>query len=124
MSEQHDKVCFTTMEMGRLLPAPEALKFSVEYAGVTVFGNMRIISEEAEATKALQLMLDKYAPHVVAGRDYRPPVPDELRRTSVFRIEISTGSGKKKEVAPDFLANSLIVKPRCFAQTARVNLDQ
>ena len=69
---------------------------------MTVYGNMRIISEEAEATKALQLMLDKYAPHVVAGRDYRPPVPDELRRTSVFHIEISSWSGKKKEVAHDF----------------------
>ena len=30
------------MEMGRLPPAPEALEFGVEYAGVTVFGKMRI----------------------------------------------------------------------------------
>ena len=32
------RVCFTAYEMGRLLPADEALEFSVEYAGVVAFG--------------------------------------------------------------------------------------
>ncbi len=100
--EQHDKVCFSVMEMGRLLPAAEALEFSVEYAGVTVFGRMRIVTDEAEATRALQMLLDKYAPHLAAGRDYRPPTADEIGRTSVFRIAIEDWSGKKKEVEPDF----------------------
>src|SRR5690606_7449645 len=31
-------VCFSASEMGRLLPAPEALHFSVEFASVVVFG--------------------------------------------------------------------------------------
>ena len=100
--EVHDKVCFSIMEMGRLLPADEALEFSVEYAGVTVFGSVEIINDEAEATATLQLLLDKYAPHLKPGSDYRPPVPDELRRTSVFRLNIESWSGKQKEVASDF----------------------
>jgi hypothetical protein len=43
-------------------------------------------------------MLDKYAPHLTAGEDYRPPVPEELKRTTVMRIDIEQWSGKKKEV--------------------------
>lgn len=92
-------VCFSIMEMGRLLPAPEALQFSVEYAGVTVFGTAHVVEDEDEATRVLQALLDKYAPHLHAGEDYRPPVPEELKRTAVFRINIEEWSAKKKEVA-------------------------
>lgn len=100
--EHDEKACFTIMEMGRLLPADEALEFSVEYAGVTVFGKASIVDDEVAATEILQLLLDKYAPHLHAGVDYRPPVPEELKRTTVMKIAIDSWSGKKKEVAPDF----------------------
>ncbi|MFO7680587.1 MAG: pyridoxamine 5'-phosphate oxidase family protein [Chloroflexota bacterium] len=100
--EKGGPVCFTVTEMGRLLPAEVALEFSVEYAGVMVFGTAVIVHDETEATHALQLLLDKYAPHLQPGQDYRPPVPEELKRTAVFRISIDQWSGKKKEVPPDF----------------------
>ncbi len=100
--ERAAAVCFSVSEMGRLLPADEALEFSVEYAGVTVFGKASIVEEPDEARRALQLLLDKYAPHLHPGRDYRPTTDDELRRTSVFRIEIEAWTGKRKEAAPDF----------------------
>jgi uncharacterized protein len=101
--DQHgERVCFSIMEMGRLLPADEALEFSVEYAGVVVFGSAHTVEDEDEAIHALQLLLDKYAPHLKAGEDYRPPVHDELKRTAVYRIDIDSWSGKKKEVAEDF----------------------
>jgi uncharacterized protein len=96
--EQHEKVCFSIMEMGRLLPADEALEFSVEYAGVIIFGKSKIVEDEEQATHALQLLLDKYSPHLTAGNDYRPPTPEELKRTAVFRISIDNMSAKKKEV--------------------------
>jgi hypothetical protein len=96
--DSHERVSFTIMEMGRLLPADEALEFSVEYAGVVVFGNSYIVEEEGEATEALQMLLDKYAPHLAAGEDYAPPMPEELKRTAVFRVDITDWSGKKKEI--------------------------
>ncbi|MEM9955499.1 MAG: pyridoxamine 5'-phosphate oxidase family protein [Chloroflexota bacterium] len=96
--EEHEKVSFAIMEMGRLLPAEQALEFSVEYAGVVVFGTSSIVNDETEATDALQQMLDKYAPHLSAEHDYRPPVPEELKRTSVFKVSIDAWSGKKKEI--------------------------
>jgi uncharacterized protein len=96
-------VCFSVMEMGRLLPAPEALEFSVEYAGVTLFGQASVVDDgNGEATVALQALLSKYAPHLIPGEDYRPPIPEELKRTTVIRIDIREWSGKKKEVPADF----------------------
>jgi nitroimidazol reductase NimA-like FMN-containing flavoprotein (pyridoxamine 5'-phosphate oxidase superfamily) len=88
--------------MGRLLPAEEALEFSVEYSGVVLFGTAVIVQDDIEATHALQILLDKYAPHLKPGQDYRPPIAAELKRTAVFRINIDKWSGKKKAVAVDF----------------------
>jgi uncharacterized protein len=99
---QAERICFTVSEMGRLLPAKEALAFSVEYAGVVVFGQAHIIADAAEAEYGLQLLLDKYAPHLRPGQDYRAITAEELKRTAVYRITIDSWSGKKKEVAPDF----------------------
>ncbi|MDX1438487.1 MAG: pyridoxamine 5'-phosphate oxidase family protein [Rubricoccaceae bacterium] len=101
----HDEtapVCFSVFNMGRLLPAERALEFSTEYEGVVVFGKATIVQDRNEAAEALQLLLDKYAPHLKPGRDYRPITDDELKRTSVFRISISSWTGKKKAVEANF----------------------
>jgi nitroimidazol reductase NimA-like FMN-containing flavoprotein (pyridoxamine 5'-phosphate oxidase superfamily) len=95
-------VCFSVMEMGRLLPAAEALEFSVEFASVIVFGQVTLVRDEDEAARILQMLLDKYAPHLRPGADYRPPITSEIRRTAVYRLAIDAWSGKRKEVAADF----------------------
>jgi uncharacterized protein len=100
--EREERVCFNVSEMGRLLPADVALEFSVEYSGVVVFGRATILADEAEQRRALQLLLDKYFPHLAPGRDYRPITSEELARTAVYRIQIDQWSGKKKEVEVDF----------------------
>ncbi|GJM41072.1 MAG: NimA [Ardenticatenaceae bacterium] len=99
---EETKICFTIFEMGRLLPAEEALEFSVEYSGMTVFGTAVTIDDPVEAQHGLQLLLDKYAPHLKPGEHYRSITPEELKRTAVYRINIHEWSGKKKEVADDF----------------------
>ncbi len=95
-------VSFTCFEMGRLLPADEALEFSVEYSGVVARGTGRMVVDPEEKEAALQRILDKYAPHLRPGRDYRPIVPEELKRTSVYRIDVEAWSGKEKRAADDF----------------------
>jgi hypothetical protein len=100
---EHDgRVCFTVGEMGRLLPADTALEFSVEYASVVVFGQATVVTDADEARHALQLLLDKYFPHLKPGRDYRPITPKELSITAVYRVQIEAWSGKKKQVGEDF----------------------
>ena len=96
------KVAFSAVAMGRLLPAPEALEFSIEYAGVVAFGAGRVVEDSDEAKAALQALLDKYAPHLVPDRDYRSTTDEELARTAVYRIDVETWSGKQKEVDADF----------------------
>ena len=100
--DRAEKVSFSAVAMGRLLPAPEALEFSVEYAGVVAFGTGRVVDEQDEARTALQMLLDKYAPHLRPGVDYRATTDDELKRTAVYRIDIEAWSGKQKEVPDDF----------------------
>lgn len=96
------KAAFGAVAMGRLLPAPEALEFSVEYASVVAFGTGSVVRDPNEAKAALQMLLDKYAPHLRPGRDYRATTDEELARTAVYRIDVETWSGKQKAVAPDF----------------------
>ena len=100
--EQGGLVCFSVSEMGRILPSEIALEYSVEYAGVTVFGQGSVVEDEDEKFRALQLLMDKYAPHLQPDRDYRPANQEELDLTSVLRIDIESWSGKNKEEAPDF----------------------
>lgn len=92
------QVCFTVARSGRLLPADEALEFSVEYASVVVRGRASVVEDAVEARTALQTLLDKYAPHLHPGRDYRPIAPEELRRTTVIRVDIDGWQGKEKRV--------------------------
>ena len=100
--EQDERVCFSVGEMGRLLPADTALEFSVEYASVVVFGRGAVVPDKEEARRALQLLLDKYAPHLRPGRDYRAITDEELARTAVYRVRIVEWSGKRKQERPDF----------------------
>jgi len=100
--DAHDKVCFSVAAMGRMLPADEALEFSVEYAGVVVFGTGRVIEDLEEARAGLQMLLDRYAPHLKADRDYRGITLEEMQRTATYRIDIEAWSGKQKAVGPDF----------------------
>jgi nitroimidazol reductase NimA-like FMN-containing flavoprotein (pyridoxamine 5'-phosphate oxidase superfamily) len=96
------RACFSVSEMGRLLPADEALEFSVEYAGVAVFGEVTVVDDPVEAERGLQKLLDKYAPHLKPGRDYRGITQGELKRTSVFRLDVEGWSGKRKAVGEGF----------------------
>lgn len=100
--ERHTKVCLSVGEMGRLLPAKVALEFSVEYKSVIVFGTAEIIEDEEKAKYALQKLMDKYFPQFNPGKDYREIIPDELKRTSVFKITIEQMSGKEKKVDENF----------------------
>ena len=92
----------TVFEMGRLLPADEALEFGVEYVSVVVSGRAVEVEDREEATRVLDLIMRKYAPHLEPGRDYRPIAEEEVIRTSVIRIDIDSWSGKEKTEAPDF----------------------
>jgi uncharacterized protein len=100
--EANPRVCFSVAEMGRLLPADTAMEFGVEYASVVVFGEAVTITDEDEARKGLQLLLDRYFPHMQAGVDYREIIEEELNITAVYRIDIHAMSGKETHMPAEF----------------------
>ena len=99
---ENDRVCFSVTEMGRLLPADEAVESGVEFGGVVLFGRVSLVEAEPEASHALQLLMDKYFPHLKPEKDYRPTSAGDLKITAVLRIDIESWSGKEKRVADDF----------------------
>ena len=100
--EHNPRVSFCVAEMGRLLPADTAMEVGVEYASVVVYGNMEVVTDTEQAKYGLQLLLDRYFPHLKPGVDYREILPQELDITSVYRIKIDAWSGKEDHARPDF----------------------
>ena len=52
------KVAFSTAAMGRVLPAAQALEFSVEFSGVVAFGTGHVVEAPEEAEKPNLTLLD------------------------------------------------------------------
>ncbi len=100
--EKNFKVCLSCAEVGRFLPADVAMEFSVEYASVVVFGTVSIIEDEEDAIYALQKLNDKYFTHLKVGVDYKEITPKEVKKTTAFKLDISSWSGKKKIEADNF----------------------
>jgi nitroimidazol reductase NimA-like FMN-containing flavoprotein (pyridoxamine 5'-phosphate oxidase superfamily) len=100
--EANPRTCFCVCELGRLLPADSAMEFGIEYASLVAFGKTSFVHDPEEARYGLQLLLDKYFPHLKSGEDYRPIVPEELNITLVYRLDIESWSGKQEHAAENF----------------------
>lgn len=99
--EANPRVCMSLFTMGRILPAPRARNFSVEYEGVVLFGTVVVVAEEPENASALHALVAKYAPHLVLDRDYSGVTAGDLRDTALYRLDIEEWSGKRKSAPPD-----------------------
>lgn len=100
--EANPRVSFCVAEMGRLLPADTAMEFGVEYSSVVVFGTAEVVTDVEEATYGLQLILNRYFPHMKPGVDYREINKKELDLTTVYRIDITAWSGKATKKPENF----------------------
>jgi nitroimidazol reductase NimA-like FMN-containing flavoprotein (pyridoxamine 5'-phosphate oxidase superfamily) len=100
--ERNPRVSFCVAEMGRLLPAVTAMEVGVEYASVVVFGTVEVLTDSDQARHGLQQLLDRYFPHMKPGIDYREILEEELDLTSVYRIQITSWSGKEDHARDDF----------------------
>jgi nitroimidazol reductase NimA-like FMN-containing flavoprotein (pyridoxamine 5'-phosphate oxidase superfamily) len=100
--EKNPRVSFCIAEMGRLLPADTAKEVGVEYTSVVVFGTAVVLTDADQARHGLQLLLDRYFPHLKSGVDYREILPSELDSTAVYRISIDSWSGKEDRAREDF----------------------
>ena len=93
--ETNPRVCFEASELGKLLPSNVALEFSLQYRSVIVFGKARLVSDPREARRVLYGLIHKYFPAMTAGQEFREITDKELKRTSVYAIQIEEWSGKE-----------------------------
>ena len=96
------RVCFSASEAGRLLPAERATNFGTEFGGVVAFGRLHVVEDDDEARHGLQLLCDKYFPHLKPDVDYETTIDADLKVTAVLRIDIQSWSGKERKVPDDF----------------------
>ena len=88
-------VSLNVSEMGELFEAKRAADFGVDYKGVVVFGRTMLVENSDEAKYGLQLLMNKYFPHLSPDVDYEAATDVDLKVTAVFRIEIEAWSGKE-----------------------------
>lgn len=93
--ESNPRVCFEASELGKMLPANVALEFSLQFRSVIVFGRARLITDLEEARRVLYGLIHKYFPAMTAGKEFREITEKELKRTSVYAIQIEAWSGKE-----------------------------
>ena len=93
--ETNPRVCFEASELGRLLPSNVAMEFSLQFRSVVVFGTARLVTDPEEARNALYALIRKYFPSMEAGREFRGIADKELKRTSVYTLQIEEWSGKE-----------------------------
>lgn len=99
--------CFTVSEMGRILPNYTPLEFSVEYASVLCYGQLKIATSLEEQRYALEGMMEKYSPQLQAGRDYDPMPDSDIRQTTVHRLLIAEMVGKHNIKPLDYLPDKI-----------------
>jgi nitroimidazol reductase NimA-like FMN-containing flavoprotein (pyridoxamine 5'-phosphate oxidase superfamily) len=93
--ESNSRVCFEASELGKMLPSNVALEFSLQFRSVIVFGTVRILTDPDEIRRVMYGLIQKYFPAMTAGREYREITDKELKRTSVYAINIREWSGKE-----------------------------
>jgi uncharacterized protein len=93
--ESNSRVCFEASELGKILPSNVALEFSLQFRSVIAFGNVRLISDAEEARRVLYGLIRKYFPAMTPGKEFREITDKELKRTSIYAIQIEEWSGKE-----------------------------
>jgi nitroimidazol reductase NimA-like FMN-containing flavoprotein (pyridoxamine 5'-phosphate oxidase superfamily) len=88
------KVCVNIARFGRMVPAEEAIQFSMEYESVTLFGTAELVQDEQQKLKALQALMDKYFPDKKPGKDYPPLKTEDAESTGIYKINIQEWTGK------------------------------
>jgi nitroimidazol reductase NimA-like FMN-containing flavoprotein (pyridoxamine 5'-phosphate oxidase superfamily) len=98
---EEPRVCFSASRAGRLLPAKRASKLGTEFSGVVVFGRLQVVDDLEEGRLGLQLLCNKYFPHMQAGVDYEAISDNDVKATAVLRIDIDRWSGKELKAVED-----------------------
>jgi len=93
--ENNPRICFEASELGKMLPSNVALEFSLQFRSVIVFGRARLVDDPQAARRVMYGLIHKYFPMMTAGKEFREITDKELKRTSVYALQIEEWSGKE-----------------------------
>lgn len=91
-------VCVTVTLIDGLVLARSAFHHSMNYRSVVVFGRAKIIGDEREKMKALELFTEHIVPN--RWREVRPPTANELKATTVLALPLEEVSAKVRTGNP------------------------
>ena len=86
---RESKVSLCVIDRDQIVPE----KFTTYFRSVILFGRAKIVAEEQEKWRALELLGDQYAPGNQAG--CRAEIEQQLRHTCVIEIAIEHMTGKE-----------------------------
>lgn len=81
---------FTTSSMGRYIPAKRPVNFTVEYSSFVANGTISIVENEEAKRDVLEQFMEKYAPHLDAGEDYKSISHESIDRTAVYGLGVES----------------------------------
>ncbi len=92
-------VCATVTHLDGLVLARSGFHSSMNYRSVMVFGQARLVTDEAEKAQGLDALVD----HLVPGRsaEVRPSTRKELNATSLLALPIEVFTTKIRTGPPD-----------------------
>jgi hypothetical protein len=90
------RVCFEVDELLEIVPNEMACMFTAYYHSVIAWGTARLLDDDADKLRALNLLLEKYG----TGASFEPPPEHTLAIVSVCEIAVDTITGKSNLPEP------------------------
>lgn len=87
--EKHDKVSFSVIDENVVVPE----EYTTYFRSAVVFGKIRVIREEAEKRRTLEILAAKFSPDHEEGR--RKEIDDQLAQVTMLELTIDHMSGKE-----------------------------
>jgi nitroimidazol reductase NimA-like FMN-containing flavoprotein (pyridoxamine 5'-phosphate oxidase superfamily) len=85
-------VCVTATHLDAIVLARSGFHHSVNYRSVMAFGTARLVTDEAEKSRALDGFVDRFFPG--RSKELRPANAQEIKATSFVVMPIDEASGK------------------------------
>jgi nitroimidazol reductase NimA-like FMN-containing flavoprotein (pyridoxamine 5'-phosphate oxidase superfamily) len=94
---RNKQVCFEMDGAHALIPGKEPARYSFAYESVIGFGTAEILEKDDEKTHGLNLLMKHQTGE---DREYAYP-PEQLERTLVFRVRVSSFTAKRNSPPMD-----------------------
>ncbi|KAG0338952.1 hypothetical protein BG004_006996 [Podila humilis] len=93
-SNERPKVCITVTAVDALIVAMSPFHNSMNYKCAMIFGRGRLVTDETEKDKALNVITNQPFRHADRWNDSRPPNTIDLKSTKVIAVQIERASAK------------------------------